>query len=79
MFDIIISSGNIRALISMVILFFVSKTMYSEHEKCKWHKGTKGQNIWGQDCPSKIWVLEEHVCCVPYLFGKVLLKVRELG
>ena len=30
-------------ILFIMIIFFVSKTMYSGHEKCKWHRGTKAQ------------------------------------
>lgn len=44
MFDIT-SDGKIGALIFMMFIFSVSKTMYLGHGKCKRHRGNKKTKI----------------------------------
>lgn len=76
MFDIVFN-GKMGHSLFMMIIFFVSETMYLGHENNT--GGQKNKNIWGQYLPPpppKSGSYRQHICSVCYMHGKVLLGVR---
>lgn len=73
MFEIT-SDGKIGALIFMMFIVFVSKTMYLGHGECKRHRGNKMTKIFeAKFVPPKSGPNIHSVC---YTLGKVLCGVR---